>query len=118
MGAVGGIALSAPLARLFRMWALFGAYADTLAFVIIVVLITLLTLLVGELVPKRIALHEPERIASAIAGPMMFLSRVFRPLVWLLGKGIGGAPEAPGHQAGSRVDGDRGRDPAHDRPGG
>jgi len=39
------------------------------------------------LVPKRIALHEPERIASAVAGPMMFVARVFRPLVWLLGKG-------------------------------
>jgi putative hemolysin len=41
---------------------------------------------VGELIPKRLALHSPERIAAAIAGPMIFISKVFRPLVWLLGK--------------------------------
>jgi len=86
MGAVGGAALSAPLAGLFRLWSVSGPYADTLAFVIIVVIITALTLLLGELVPKRIALHEPERIAATIAGPMMVVSRVLRPLVWLLGK--------------------------------
>ena len=60
---------------------------SSLAFGLIILVITALTLLFGELVPKRIALHEPERIASALAGPMMLLSRLFRPLVWLLGKG-------------------------------
>lgn len=87
MGAVAGATLSAPLARLFQQWSIPQPYADTLAFVIVVVFITVLTLLVGELVPKRIALHEPERIAASIAGPMIFVSRVFKPLVWLLGKG-------------------------------
>lgn len=86
LGAVGSAAFSAPLAALFRLWSVSRPYADTLAFIIIVIAITGLTLLVGELVPKRIALHQPERIAAAIAGPMMILSRVFRPLVWLLGK--------------------------------
>jgi len=86
MGALGGATLSAPLAELFRHWRLSAAYADTLAFVIIVVLITALTLLLGELVPKRVALNNPEPIAAAISGPMTLLSQVFRPLVWLLGK--------------------------------
>jgi putative hemolysin len=90
MGAVAGATLSEPLARLFQQWSIPEPYADTLAFVIVVVLITALTLLVGELVPKRIALHEPERIAAAIAGPMIFVSRVFKPLVWLLGKSTEG----------------------------
>ena len=86
MGAIGGVSLSAPLANLFRLWSASAPYADTLAFVLIIVVITALTLLIGELVPKRIALHRPERIAAAIAGPMMLISRAFRPLVWLLGK--------------------------------
>jgi putative hemolysin len=40
----------------------------------------------GELVPKRIALHNPERIASTLAGPMMTVSKLFKPLVWFLGR--------------------------------
>ena len=87
LGAVGGAELSAPLADLFRLWAVSSPYADTLAFGLIVVVITGLTLVFGELVPKRIALHSPERLAAAIAGPMTFVSVLFRPLVWLLGKG-------------------------------
>ncbi|CAN5752108.1 hypothetical protein BH23GEM5_BH23GEM5_29330 [soil metagenome] len=50
----------------------------------VVVVITYLTLVIGELVPKRIALSNPERIASAIAGPMQTLSRISAPLVGLL----------------------------------
>jgi len=46
----------------------------------------MMTLLVGELIPKRLALHQPERIAAAMSTPMLFASRLFRPLVWLLGK--------------------------------
>jgi putative hemolysin len=86
MGAIGGAAFSAPLARLFKLWSIPAQFSDTLAFAIVVILITGLTLLIGELVPKRIALHEPERVASTMAGPMLLLSRAFRPLVWLLGK--------------------------------
>jgi putative hemolysin len=40
----------------------------------------------GELVPKRIALHSPEQIASFFVGPMIVISKLFNPLVWLLGK--------------------------------
>ncbi|HEY5982059.1 MAG TPA: hemolysin family protein [Anaerolineales bacterium] len=86
MGALGGAAFSAPLASLFRLWPPLAPYADSLAFGLIVVVIAGLMLLIGELVPKRIALHRPERIASAVAGPMTVLSTIFRPLVWLLGK--------------------------------
>lgn len=86
MGAVGGAALADPLAGVFRLWPLLRPYADTLAFGLIIVTITTLTLIIGELAPKRIALHQPERVASIVAGPMMFLSRVFQPVVWLLGR--------------------------------
>ena len=87
LGALGGSALAAPLADVFRAFSMAEASAHALAFGLIVVLITTLTLLVGELVPKRIALHEPERIAAAISGPMSFVSKVFTPLVWLFSKG-------------------------------
>lgn len=60
-------------------------YAETLAFAVVVVTITSLTLIFGELVPKHIALHSPERIASAMAKPMTFLSRAGAPIVRLLG---------------------------------
>ncbi len=79
--------LAAPLADMFRAFPITEPSAHALAFGLIVVLITTLTLLVGELVPKRIALHEPERIAAAISGPMSFISRIFTPLVWLFSKG-------------------------------
>jgi putative hemolysin len=86
LGAVGGKTLSTPLAALLSTWPAVAGYAESLAFGIVVVIITSLSLVVGELIPKRLALHSPERVASSIAGPMHFLSRVFTPLVWALGK--------------------------------
>ena len=87
LGAVGGTALAEPLAGVFRFWSVSRPYAESLAFGLIIIVITVLTLVIGELAPKRIALHNPERIASTIAGPMLVLSRVFQPVVWLLGHG-------------------------------
>jgi putative hemolysin len=87
MGVLGGSSLSEPLAGAFRRWAVSAPYADALAFILIIIAIAGLTVLLGELVPKRIALHEPERIAAVVAGPMMVVSRLFKPLVWLLSKG-------------------------------
>src|ERR1700690_97137 len=85
LGAFSGSVFSPPLADLFQRWPLVSPYANSLAFGIVVVLVTSLTLLIGELVPKRLALHQPERIAAAISGPMLFVSKLFNPLVWLLG---------------------------------
>ncbi len=87
LGAVSGSALAAPLADAFGAIPLTEQSAHALAFGVIVVVITVLTVLIGELVPKRIALHEPERIAAALAGPMSFLSTLFKPLVWLFSRG-------------------------------
>ncbi len=87
LGAVGGSALAAPLADVLRNVPLTERSAHGIAFGLIVVVITALTLLIGELVPKRIALHEPERIAAAISGPMAVVSKIFTPLVWLFTRG-------------------------------
>ena len=86
LGAVSGRAFSEPLAGLFRRWSALSPYADSLALGIVVVSVTGASLLLGELVPKRLALHEPEKIAGAVSGPMLFVSRLFSPLVWLLGR--------------------------------
>jgi putative hemolysin len=86
LGAVGGPAFSEPLAELLKRWPLLGPYANTLGLVIVVIIITVLTLLVSELVPKRLALHDPEKIAASVSGPMLFISKLFSPLVWLLGR--------------------------------
>jgi putative hemolysin len=96
LGAVGGKELSIPFAGWLKNWPAVAKSADSLALIIVVVVITTLSLLVGELIPKRIALHSPERIAAAMAGPMMFVSRLFTPLVWLLGKITEGALKVMG----------------------
>ncbi|HVZ98493.1 MAG TPA: CNNM domain-containing protein, partial [Chitinophagaceae bacterium] len=59
-------------------------YAATIATVILVIIITLLSILFGELLPKRIGILWPERIAKSVAFPVKFLSRVSYPVVWLL----------------------------------
>ena len=59
-------------------------YAATVATVIIVIIVTFLSILFGELVPKRIAIMNPEKIAKGIARPIKILSSISYPLVWLL----------------------------------
>ncbi|MEO6221312.1 MAG: hemolysin family protein [Ginsengibacter sp.] len=59
-------------------------YADTIATVLIVILVTFLSILFGELIPKRIAILRPEKIAKSVANPIKFLSRISYPIVWLL----------------------------------
>ncbi len=59
-------------------------YANTVSTVIIVIIVTFLSILFGELVPKRIALMNPEKIAKGVAVPIKTLSTFSYPLVWLL----------------------------------
>lgn len=83
-GAFGGATLATHLAAHLRGYPAVAQYADTISISIIVLAITYLSLIIGELVPKRIALHSPERIASGIAQPMSVISRLGSPLVGLL----------------------------------
>lgn len=85
-GAIGGARLAKPLGDALEQIPLLTDYADSIALGIVVISITFLSILLGELVPKRIALHNPERIASIMGGPMIVVSKLFSPLVWLLGK--------------------------------
>ena len=86
VGAVGGATLSEPLSALFTRVPALAPFAESLALGIVVVAITFVSIILGELVPKRIALHNPEQTASALAGPMIVVSKVLTPFVWLLGR--------------------------------
>lgn len=83
-GAYGGAKLSEDLAALLKPIPVLGPYSSGVAFGVVVVCISYLSLIIGELVPKRIGLSNPERISSLLAGPMSGLSRLASPLVWLL----------------------------------
>jgi putative hemolysin len=83
-GAFGGAKLSAPLAALIAPVPYAGRYAESAALALVVLVITYLTLILGELVPKRLALANPESIAAAISRPMGALSRILGPAVNLL----------------------------------
>jgi putative hemolysin len=83
-GAIGEASIASKLRTSFEQVPALAPYADTLALVIMVVGLTYVSLIVGELVPKRLALTHPETIASLIARPMQFLAAAGRPLVLLL----------------------------------
>ncbi|MBM4170198.1 MAG: HlyC/CorC family transporter [Ignavibacteria bacterium] len=83
-GAFGGATIAQHLAAVIARNPVFAAYAETIAVGLVVIAITYLSLILGELVPKRIALNYPERIATFVARPMRFLSRITSPVVWLL----------------------------------
>jgi putative hemolysin len=84
-GAFGGARVAATLAPALAALGVPLRFSHEAAIVVVVVALTYLTLVVGELVPKRIALHDPEGMAARASGPMMALSRLATPLVRLLG---------------------------------
>ena len=84
-GAFGGATIATALASWLDGIPLLAPYSRALSLAIVVAIITYLSLIVGELVPKRLALNNPERLAAAIASPMRALSRIAHPVVHLLG---------------------------------
>jgi putative hemolysin len=83
-GAFGGATLSNILARELEAIPALAANADAIALGIVVISIAYLTLIFGELVPKRLALQSPERVAEIVAGPIKTVSRIASPAVALL----------------------------------
>jgi putative hemolysin len=83
LGAFGEKALSKYIAPLLERTGL-HSYAELMAGALSIIIVTYLTLIVGELVPKRLALNAPEPIAMAVAGPMGALARTAAPIVYLL----------------------------------
>src|SRR5215207_2779098 len=89
-GAFGGATLAAKLAVPLGSVTALAPYADKIAFTIVVGLITYFSLVLGELVPKRVGLSNPEGIAIRVAGPMNWLSKFAGPLVTFLGASTDG----------------------------
>lgn len=83
-GAYGEAAISSDLESALARVEVLKPYSRLLALAIVVLSITYLSLVFGELLPKRLAMGNPERIASFMAPPMRFLSRVAAPAVWFL----------------------------------
>jgi len=82
--AFGGAALATRLAPLLARVPGLGAHADGVALTIVVLGVSTLSLVLGELVPKSIALRSAETYALLVAGPLLALSSLARPFVWLL----------------------------------
>jgi putative hemolysin len=83
-GAFGETAIASGLSETFSNLPVLAPYSKTISMVIMVTAITYFTVVIGELVPKRIALHNPESIAILVARPMRWLSRIAYPVVRLL----------------------------------
>lgn len=88
-GAIGETALADPLTAWIASFPLIEPYARGVALTVVVVGLTYISVVAGELVPKQLGLLAPEKIASLIAPPMNVLTRLTRPLVWLLSASSG-----------------------------
>jgi putative hemolysin len=82
-GAIGEAVLADPLTERLATVPLVAPYAHIVALTVTVVGLTYFSVVIGELVPKQLALLAPEGIAALIARPMMLLSRLVHPLVVL-----------------------------------
>jgi len=83
-GIYSGDSFKIPLQATLSQIDFIKPYSGTLATVIILIVITFLSLVLGELVPKRLGLSNPEGIAKKAAGPMSIISWITYPFVWLL----------------------------------
>jgi putative hemolysin len=85
-GAVGEAAIADRIQVSLEALPLLAPYAEPVSRALMVIALTYVSLIVGELVPKRLGLTHPERIASLVAGPMYALAVAGRPVVYLLSK--------------------------------
>lgn len=83
-GAYGGATIAQVLAVYLKPVPFIGAHSNAVSLVIVIALITYVSLIIGELVPKKMALNNPEPIAIVIAIPMRFFAKAFLPLIRLL----------------------------------
>ena len=82
-GAYGGATIAAKFAPLLDEIAWINPYGNTVALVLVVTLITFLSVVIGELIPKQLALKNSEALAMFVARPMHLLSRIAAPVVYL-----------------------------------
>ncbi len=83
-GAYSGASLGGPVGERLQGLGLSASMAQSLGFAVVIGLTTYASLIIGELVPKQIALRAPEAIATLVATPMMWLAKLTAPIVWVL----------------------------------
>lgn len=88
-GAFGGASLGIRLSEWLKPFGIFGKLTEEISMAVVIALITYVSIVVGELVPKRLAMQYAESVASAMSGPMSWMSRISAPFVWLLSKSTG-----------------------------
>ena len=103
--AFGGATLAPYLARLLESGGVSSGLADNLALVLMTLVIAYLSLVLGELVPKRLAMQRARAFTAVLAPPLGLLSVVLKPVIWLLSAStnlvvrlLGGDPEAAGEE--------------------
>lgn len=84
IGIFSGESMTEDIKSFYLSLEILAPYSQTLAVVSVVIIITFFSLVLGELVPKRIGLTNPEGIAKAVAQPMKWLTAITSPFVWLL----------------------------------
>ncbi len=83
-GAFGGATIAESIAAWLQRFPTLAPYGEAIGLAIVVITITYFSLVIGELVPKRLALNAPERIASLVAGPMRMIAAAATPVVRVL----------------------------------
>ena len=83
-GAYSGTSLGEPTAQRLQLLGLSPDTSHSVGFAIVIIIVTYVSLVVGELVPKQLALRSPEPIAAVMSRPMLWLSKASAPFVWLL----------------------------------
>ncbi|MDY0124924.1 MAG: hemolysin family protein [Anaerolineaceae bacterium] len=83
-GGIGGGMLADPLATVLRQVNFLAPVADTLAFVLVVIVITYFSIVLGELIPKRIAVSKPENVVTQLSPIINGLTIALRPLIRIL----------------------------------
>lgn len=84
-GIFGGATITEYFKNVFINLGISVQYANDIAIAVVVVIITFFSIVIGELLPKRIGLTNPEAISLIVARPMILLGKITAPFVWLLG---------------------------------
>lgn len=85
-GIFSGDTVTTDVANYFKQFPSIAKYSNGLATALVVIILTYFSMVLGELLPKRIGLSNPERIAKLVAGPMRIISLATHPFIWLLSK--------------------------------
>jgi len=83
-GGIGGANLSGPLADLLSKIPWLSPQADIISLIIVVSIITYFSIVIGELIPKRLAVSKPEKVVIRLSPTIRFMTKIFRPLTKLL----------------------------------